>query len=237
MPWTDDLRPADFGGAARRATAHEMVRDTLRLAILSGRLKPGIHLVQAELAVWLDVSTTPVREALRDLLAEGLVRFDAHRGAVVHELDVKELSDVYEIRKVLEPLAIRLAAERISAEQLALATEQQAQLDSVKDAGEWVLGNLRFHETLEQASGSPRLASLVRSVQNTASLYVARSVELDPRRIRQGNEEHRRILAAVAKGDGDRAAALLRSHLDATLRALVKDDSLPRQMLTHSGSD
>lgn len=208
-------------GRKQRTTAHEAVRDTMRLAILSGRLTPGMHLVQAELADQLGVSTTPVREALRDLVAEGLVRFDAHRGAVVHELDVAELVEVYEIRKVLEPLAVRLAAERITQQEIEQVSSQQRALEDEADVASWVLGNLRFHEMLEQAAGSPRLASLIRTVQNTASLYVAHSVQVDPRRMQEGNTEHRRIITAIAKGDGERAAELLRRHLDSTLRAVL----------------
>ena len=77
-------------GAAGRQTAHEFVRSVLRRAILSGELAGGTRLVQAELAAVLEVSTTPVREALRELASEGLVRFDPHRGAVVQELSGEE---------------------------------------------------------------------------------------------------------------------------------------------------
>lgn len=217
------LELAGLPGVRRPTTIHEMVRDTMRLAILSGRLPRGTHLVQADLADQLGVSTTPVREALRDLAGEGLVQFDPHRGAVVHEPDEAELIDVYEIRKVLEPFAIQLAAQRISPAQLIEAERQLRVLEQEADIGAWVIGNLAFHETLERASGSARLATLVRTVQNSASLFVAQSLQTDPGRIERGNAEHRAILAAVSAGDGDKAAVLLRAHLDSTLQAVLED--------------
>ena len=87
--------PGDATGltAGTRQTAHEYVREVLRRSILNGDLPGGSRLVQAELAATLEVSTTPIREALRDLASEGLVRFDPHRGAVVTELDDEDLRD------------------------------------------------------------------------------------------------------------------------------------------------
>ena len=85
--------------SATRQTAHEYVREVLRRAILSGDIPVGSRLVQAELATTLEVSTTPVREALRDLASEGLIQFDPHRGAVVSELSGEELQEIYEIRR------------------------------------------------------------------------------------------------------------------------------------------
>jgi DNA-binding GntR family transcriptional regulator len=207
--------------ATERLTAHEIVRDTLRHAILSGELPGGTRLVQAELAAQLNVSTTPVREALRDLASDQLIRFHPHRGAVVHELDMEELREIYEIRKALEPLAIRLAATRITKKQLKEASDLQARMEKEVEPGAWVENNWKFHAMLESAAQSPRLATFVKSVQDSAALYVAHAVHLDPGRIEKGNADHRGILAALRGGDADGAAELLRSHLDTTLQAIL----------------
>src|SRR5665811_2234033 len=108
---------SDLSGTTRQ-TAHEYVREVLRKNILNGDLPGGARLVQAELGAMLDVSTTPVREALRDLASEGLVRFDPHRGAVVTELDLEDVKDIYEIRRILEPEAMRQSAPKVSEELL-----------------------------------------------------------------------------------------------------------------------
>ncbi|PZS16073.1 MAG: GntR family transcriptional regulator [Pseudonocardiales bacterium] len=205
-----------------RLTAHQMVRDTLRLAILSGRLPGGTRLVQADIATTLNVSTTPVREALRELASDGLIQFDPHRGAVVHELDMEELKEIYVIRMVLEPLAVRLAAERLTKEQLARAAELLREMDDTDDPGWWVERNWQFHSLIEQAAGSRRLAAVIKTVQNSATLYVAHSVQLNPARMREGNAEHKALLSALNKRDGDKAAEILEKHLNRTMQGILK---------------
>jgi DNA-binding GntR family transcriptional regulator len=225
--------------ATERLTAHEIVRETLRHAILSGELPGGTRLVQAELAAQLRVSTTPVREALRDLASDQLIRFHPHRGAVVHELHIDELREIYEIRKALEPLAMRLAASRITREQLKAAASMHARMEKESDPAAWVETNWKFHSLLERAAQSPRLASAVKNVQDAAALYVAHAIHLDPALMKKGNADHRGILAALRAGDGDAAAEELRRHLDATLQAiLAADDSsaAPRSTLRRTGS-
>lgn len=216
-----DLHIKSLRTANQRYTAHETVRETLRDAILSGALPGGTRLVQADIAVQLKVSTTPVREALRDLASDQLIRFHPHRGAVVHELDLNELREIYEIRKALEPLAIRLAASRITKKQLKEASELLARMARETHPGAWVGLNRKFHELIEFAADSPRLVALVKSVQDSSTLYVAHAIHLDPGRLKKGNADHRSILAAVRAGDGDRAADLLRTHLDTTMWAIL----------------
>jgi len=110
----DELRwPGTLSHLNPRQTTVEYVKDTLRKAILGGELVGGTRLVQADLAAALETSTTPVREALRDLTSEGLIRSDPHRGSVVYEPNAYELDEIYQICRVLEPLAIRHAVEHI----------------------------------------------------------------------------------------------------------------------------
>ncbi len=101
----------------------QYVRSILRKAILNGELTSGSRLVQAELAAMLDVSTTPLREALRDLATEGPVQFDPHRGAIVTELSEDDLHDIYELRLVLEPLAMRQAVDKVSSALSSVCTD------------------------------------------------------------------------------------------------------------------
>jgi DNA-binding GntR family transcriptional regulator len=215
------LQIRSFHSAPERLTAHEIVRETLRHAILSGELPGGTRLVQAELAAQLRVSTTPVREALRDLASDQLIRFHPHRGAVVHDIDMDELREIYEIRKALEPLALRLAASRITKVQLKAAASLHARMEKESDPAAWVETNWKFHSLLESSARSPRLASAVKNVQDAAALYVAHAVHLDPPLMKKGNADHRGILAALRAGDGEAAADALRRHLDATLQAIL----------------
>jgi DNA-binding GntR family transcriptional regulator len=209
--------------AQHRVTAHEFVYDALRRAILSGTLPGGSRLVQADIASQLSVSTTPVREALRDLAAEGLVVFNAHIGAVVRELTDEELEELYDIRKLLEPLAIRRAAERISADELRQAEAVAAQMQQEDDPAAWAELNRTFHGILETAARAPFILSVLKSVQAVSAIYVAHSIILRPERIASGNREHAALIDALRKRDADKSAAVLIAHLDATLQALLNE--------------
>jgi DNA-binding GntR family transcriptional regulator len=208
--------------ASPRITAHELVLDTLRRSILGGALPGGTRLVQADIASQLSVSTTPVREALRDLATEGLVVFRPHIGAVVRELNLNELVELYEIRKSLEPLAIRRAATQISDDELAAAAELASQMELETDPAAWAELNRKFHALLEDAAQAPFIKSVLKGVQDIAAIYVAHSLIGQPSRILSGNSEHQALLAALRRRDGDAAADLLVEHLDATLQSILK---------------
>lgn len=204
-----------------RRTAHQFVRETLRRAILSGGLAAGVRLVQADIAAQLEVSTTPVREALRDLSADGLIHFDPHRGAIVRELDMNELTEIYEIRESLETLAVRKAAERISDAELKAAKSLQDKMNAETDLGAWVMLNAQFHALIVKAARSPRLESIISNLQDTATIYVAHSLNEAPNRVKGGNREHRELLTALRQHDGDRAAKVLTKHLESTLDTIL----------------
>jgi DNA-binding GntR family transcriptional regulator len=215
-----DFQLASLVDGARR-TAHELVRDTLRQAILTGVMTGGTRLVQADIAAQLGVSTTPVREALRDLAAEGLIRMDPHRGAVVHELDVEELRELYDIRLALEPLAVRRAAELIDDEQLATAQAIQTRMDAETDPAAWADLNLQFHAVLDKAACSPRLVGLINTIQASWGQYVGHALHVDPERMKRGNAEHNELLRALRRHNPDRAAEVLRKHLRGPLDSVL----------------
>lgn len=219
----------------QRVTAHEFVYDTLRRAILSGALPGGARLVQADIASQLSVSTTPVREALRDLASEGLVVFNAHTGAVVRELGFEELEELYDIRKALEPLAIQRAAARITPEELAACSALAKAMEQETDPAAWAALNRTFHGLLEEAAHASFIQSVLKGVQDIAAIYVAHSLTREPNRIAVGNMEHRELIAALAKGDAAKATSVLLEHLDATLQAILKSKTAETE-LTPIGS-
>jgi len=162
-----------------------------------------------------------VREALRDLVGIGLIGFDAHRGAVVKGIDMDELLEIYELRRLLEPYSIRRVAENITDDEIDQAADLQEQMERAEDFAIWVDLNWRFHRLLEQAARSQRLQDMVSSIQNLAAIYVAHSLQLDPERMAEGNKEHRALLEALREHDADRAAEVLTQHLDGTLAAVL----------------
>lgn len=226
---TDSPSPAsgslrDDGTDRDRAPmlAHDRVLLVLRRGITSGSLVGGTRLVQSRIAEALGVSTTPVREAIRQLAAEGLVQFDVHGGAVVHELSRSELVEVYELRKMLEPVAVVRAAKEATEGSLVKAVELVDAMQRVEGAMVWSEINVRFHSVIEWASGSPRLVGILRQLHGLSSLYVTHSLLSTPDRIRRGNDEHREILEAVIARDTEAASGAIIRHLDGTLRVLLE---------------
>ncbi|GIF74522.1 GntR family transcriptional regulator [Asanoa siamensis] len=209
-----------------RRTAHQMVRDSLRGAILDGTLPAGSRLVQADIAARLRVSTTPVREALRDLASEGLIRLDAHRGAVVRETSLTEVREIYLIRRLLEPEAVRLAAAEMSPEVLSALERLHADLEDVRDPGRWVALSREFHRLLNSAAGLDRLAEILNHLDDNAAAYA--TVTADAGHREQGNRYRQRLLEACRDGDGESAAKLVTEHLQQTLTMMERSVPHPR---------
>lgn len=211
---------AGAGQAPTRRTAHELVREQLRQAILRGTLEGGTRLVQAEIAAQLQVSTTPVREALRDLATEGLIQLDAHRGAIVRTLDFSEVSEIYDLRRLLEPEAMRRAARDLDEHALAAAEELQRQMDEEDDVGVWADLNRQFHGRLIDGIDSPRLKSALENLRDSAAPYVGFMLKKGQEHLADANKEHHALLKALRDRDGERAAAVTEQHLEGTVKAL-----------------
>jgi DNA-binding GntR family transcriptional regulator len=193
-------------------TAHEYVRETLRRAILRGDLPGGSRLIQADLATQLEVSTTPVREALRDLATEGLITLDRHRGGVVRMLNWDEMAEIKAIREQLEPLATELAVKGVTDTQLDEAERLCDQMAEDADLADWVDLNRRFHFLFHEATGSPRLASILKSLEEAASVYVAQAQRAHPEIRRRANEAHRAFVRACRARDVDEAKRAIAGH-------------------------
>lgn len=206
----------------RSRTAHEYVLSTLRSAILGGSLAGGTRLVQTELAAQLEVSTTPVREALRDLATEGLVFFDPHRGAVVRTLDIEEVREIYELRITLEPLMVRRLIAQITDDELDRAFELARRMQSETNLSAWVDLNREFHAILSGADDGSRLAGILSSLRDSASAYVSLSLEARPQQVPDANEEHAELIRLYRTRDADAVAELTVRHLHSTLDAIEK---------------
>lgn len=213
----DFLAQATFTGS--RQTAHEFVRNVLRRAILSGELAGGTRLVQADLATMLEVSTTPVREALRDLASEGLIRFDPHRGAVVQELSGEELREIYMIREILEPFALRLAVPKVTPELLERLRELHEKMASEPNSADFADTNRRFHLMIYEAAGYPRLTAIIQGLVDASVMYIGASLKDVPDLRETAVHDHAAILAALEEGDADAAVEAVVTHLRLSLNA------------------
>ncbi len=211
-------------------TAQAAVAHQLRTEILSGALPPGTRLLQAAVASRMQTSTTPVREAMRELAAEGLVDLDPHRGVIVHHPLDEELAEVYEIRRVLEVLSIRKTVQHITDGQLDRAETVCDAAEEVTDPGEWVQYNRDFHAVLAEASESPELSAILRNLRNRSTLYVALTLRGSPGHITASNAQHRDLVAACRARDAERAVAIVGEHLASTVE-------IGHRQLKHEESD
>lgn len=212
--------PASVTEAPLRATVHERVRETLRHDILSGALPPGTHLRQSALAVRMQVSVSPVREALRELAAEGFVRFDPRRGATVRLVDLEEFLEIRLLTEELEPLIARLAVERATAAELVEVRRLLVRLEEARTAGEHVPLATALHAAVVASTRSPRLQALVDSLDGSSALVVAAALQAAPHRVREAVAEHRVIVEAFAARDADALAAASLAHRRATFDAV-----------------
>ena len=214
-----------FEPGAHPRTAQQLAYEAVRRAILRGQLAPGTRLTQSDIAAKLSVSTTPVREALRRLASEDLVRIDAHRGAIVRGVDKDELREIYEIRLLLEPLAIRKATVRITEEELDEAERLWMVMNDPGDLGDWAEANRAFHAVFAEAAASPTLIRITGALRDSAANYVHWLCVADPGLPVRANQEHRQLLDACRARDADRAAKVEEEHLASTFEAML--DNLP----------
>jgi len=206
---------------AHRRTAYEYVGDALRQGILEGTIEAGTRLVQTEIAQQLGVSTTPVREALRDLATEGLVRLDAHRGGIVSRLTDKDLLEIHELCRLVEPEAMRQVVSIAEDVMLGRARELASEMQVEKDPIRWTELNRAFHGVLLDAIPSDRFRSLLKQLRGSVAPYVAMaSRKQGSEHFDAANLEHLEILEAITAGDADRCAELTRRHVDLTLAVL-----------------
>ncbi len=203
------------------STLAQRTADGIRKLILSGAFSSGQILRQEDLAKQLGVSRIPVREALRQLDAEGFIHLHPHRGATVSVLSPDEALEIYEIRASLETLALKLAIPNLSADDLAQAEAALDEIDSgPADLGQWALINWRFHSVLYEPCHKPRLLELIKALHDNVSRYLRTSLTIDAH-TKPSQKQHRDLLAACKKRDVQLATQLLERHLATTGQKLV----------------
>jgi DNA-binding GntR family transcriptional regulator len=172
----------------------------------------------------LDVSRTPLREALRMLEREGLVRVEPGRSVRVISGDLSTLLAAYSMREVVDGLAARLAAARADAPaltRLAEILERQPEALNPWNASLYTSTNVEFHTAVMQAARNEFLLAQLPLVRVTSQVFVPIS-RVDRRRAERAIEEHVDIVAAIGAGDGDRAEQLAREHIRQTIRSLTE---------------
>ena len=211
----------------RSMAARDWVFQVIRTAIVRGELPGDMPLRQDEISTALSVSHIPVREAFRQLEAQGLVRIYPNRGAVVTKLSCKELSDVMDTRILLEVGARRLALPHITEEDLARARELLELFSKEKDPIKGAELNLKLHFSLYDPCDNQTLLSLIDQMHANVDRYITPffgkeevSAEL------YTVDEHSQIISACESKDTELATAILRTHLQRTKNLLLKSPLL-----------
>jgi DNA-binding GntR family transcriptional regulator len=214
-------RPATETPVENR-TLREQVTDHLREEILASRLAPGTELGEVSLATSLGISRGPLREALRQLAAEGLVTIVPRRGAVVKRLTRREFIDAYQVREALESLAIKLAVPRLDDRDRGELHRMCREMEAAAAAGRterFFELNHDFHLFLVRASGNEKLEEMHARLIAQMGRLLKKSLELRGG-VEQSAAEHRAILAAIDARDAAGAARLLEEHIEVPQRVL-----------------
>lgn len=213
--------------------AVEKAWEAIRDGILSGRYPPGAHLKEEELAAETGVSRTPVRDALRRLVREGLAEHAPNVGTRVVRWTETELDEVFELRALIEGHAAGRAASAIGADQLQelrrLADEMEALAEGILDDGDFArvvelqdqlsMHNRAFHRIILEVGGGPRLGDLLSTVVSIPVLL--RTFRRYQRReLQRSMRHHRELIDALSAGDGVWARAVMQAHLRSALNVV-----------------
>jgi DNA-binding GntR family transcriptional regulator len=207
----DLIRPVQRAAPLRQAVYESMVE-----LVVSGRLNPGEHLVETDLARQLGVSRQPVREALHRLQAEGWVDLRPNQGAFVHEPTDNEVDQLLDARELLEMETARLAARSADAEAAARLRAICHEGEAAVKAGDtevFITANNRFHAALAEVAGNAVLAELSAIVGRRMRWYYRLAA---PLRGETSCAEHLELIDAIAAGDEKRAAKAARQHTERT---------------------
>ena len=202
----------------------DVVFNTLRRAILRGELKPGERLMEITLADKLGVSRTPIREAIRKLELEGLVVMAPRKGAKVASITERDLNDVLEVRKGMEVLAISLACKRITGEELEKLETIEQSFQKLIESGnltELAEMDVKFHDTIYQATNNQRLVQLLNNLRE--QMYRYRMEYLKHIAVRRTlAEEHKAICRALRERDEQQAEEYVSIHIDNQQKAIIR---------------
>ena len=202
-------------GEGFEPTRSGRIRRVLEEEILSGERRPGDHLNELALVERFEASRTPIREAIRQLEAQGLVEIVPRKGAFVARISLKHLLEMFELMAELESVCARLAAERITPEQkaelIAVHASYEPLSHTADDAEQYFEVSSEFHRKIFAATQNSALEALANSTYNRLLAYRRKQLG-QGHRSPESFQEHSAVLDAILRGDGDAAAEKMREH-------------------------
>lgn len=210
-----------------RATLQYKVTTKLREVILKGEFKMGDRLIQEEWAAKLGVSRMPIRDALRQLEIEGLVRIEPRRGAIVTPITAEDIEEIYQLRALLEGEALERSIPYLEQEDIRMLEELHEKMlslgDDEEDIRKYMELNKDFHRVLYQGCPWRRIHQMIDTLWTGIPLYTPSII---PDRLQVAHREHREIIAAIKNNNAKHARGILEKHIlgtgDYLLKVIVK---------------
>lgn len=193
-------------------------------AILKGKIKKGTRLVERELAEKFKVSRLPIREALRELQAAGLVRIIPRKGAVVSQISLEEVKEIYAVKCLIESFAAGEAAKRITSEEikeLRLLIDKMSHQMKKGNSYKYTEIAEKFHHVINKACGNRKLYEVYKRLNNQVLWHKINYLS-SPGRIEQSFEGHKKILDALINKDAKQAELLMKKHIRDSEKALLE---------------
>lgn len=224
-------RSVPAGGNARSLA--EVACDEIRRAIREGRVATGAHLTEVDLAAWLGMSRTPIREAMRRLQSEGLLLNQPFRGALVMRLDADDMRQMFAVRELLEPAAAAACAVNAGPADIAalkaILDEEAVKLDN---PAALIPLNRQFHDIILESARNQFLSKAIAGVYSLIPL-LGDSNLLNGRHAREAHAQHLEIVDAIERRDAARAEVVAREHVRASLQTRLARiaDNEPRDVI------
>lgn len=200
----------------QRVVLSEQVKEELLDDIMSGRVKPGDRLVESQIAKRMGISQSPVREALRDMVAMRFVEVEPHKGARVRKIDQREVMEIYPVRARLEELAGTLAVERARAhlDDLERSVDKMTRAFEDRDARTMAKWDVKFHRTILEATDNQILIETWNSLMIESRTFVTLSNLMQHRSDLDLAALHHPIVEAIRRGDPEHCGIQMRKHVE-----------------------
>jgi DNA-binding GntR family transcriptional regulator len=199
---------ANDGDLSRAEYVYKRIRDGIR----SGKYQSGHRLREAELAAHLKVSRTPIREAIRRLVSDGLVELSPARGVMIVELDKQKVREMYALREALEGAVARYGAQHASQSEIDAMRSLLQREKSAKSPQEVARINRLFHQSLQDASHNRYLVNSLHMLHDVLAILPGNPFEI-PERAKQAQREHAAVLSAIEARQPERAEKLAQQHI------------------------
>jgi DNA-binding GntR family transcriptional regulator len=207
--------------ARKNRPLRETIYADLRRQVLSGRLLPGARLVESSLAESLQVSRTVIREVIKQLELEGLVKITPYKGTEVSRLSLQDIEELYGIQAALEGLAGGLAARKMTLQDISQlrSLHERMRKNARKDPGEWQRLNIAFHQFFIDKCANRRLHALIKNHRDQFARYWRIILSIPGQRERS-NDDHEKILKALDRGEPLKVRLAMEEHIGKSARNL-----------------